>query len=143
ENIIAAGSRLLMNNAPVRVAAGICSAVVALLTVDALGIPANVPVNTPVTLTSSSGTMGFFPNGTCTVASPTVTIAAASNFATFYFRDSTGGIPSITASAATLTSGSQPEIVLPPPSRLVFSSAPLLMGGGRCAQAVSQVQTRD
>src|SRR5207248_2632318 len=150
-NIASAGSRILINNVPARVAGGTCSPALSVYTVDALGIPANVPLATPVSLSSSSGTLVFYSNGGCTVAAPTtlpsasptmgffsdanclnpissVNLAANGSTVSFFAKDPNAGLPTLTASAGGFTSATQPSTVVSAPTQVAFISSPVQVG---------------
>jgi uncharacterized repeat protein (TIGR02543 family) len=92
---------------------------------DASGNPFTVASNTKVNLYTSSGTgrfdtsaTGLF-NGSVT----TVTVLAGSSTATFYYKDSTAGTPTLTVTSTGLINGTQIETVKAPakPTKLAIS----------------------
>jgi len=102
-------SKIVFTTALQTVAANTASAVITIQVQNASGNPTNVAAATTVNLTSSSATgkfdtsaSGLF-NGTIV----SVTIAAGANSASFFYKDTTAGTPTITAASAGLTSGTQ------------------------------------
>jgi hypothetical protein len=99
-----------------------------------------------VTLSSPSTTMGFFSDPTCLSSLGTVTIAAGLSTATFYFKDTTAGMPVINAAAAGLTGVAQTETINPATaSRLAFITPARTVVAGTCSGAagVVTVQSQD
>jgi hypothetical protein len=107
--------------------AGSVSSVITIQTQDVSNNPADVTADTTVYLASTS-TAGRFDtsasgsfNGTIT----SVIIPSGSNSASFYYRDTAMGTPTITAFSAGLAEGTQQETVVPgAPARLVFTTQP-------------------
>lgn len=78
-----------------------CSASVSVRTGIGTSFPINVEAPLFVNLSSSSGTMEFFSDESCTTSVAAVTISTGSNTSSFYFRDSAvTGATTLTASAA-------------------------------------------
>ncbi|MBI2384441.1 MAG: hypothetical protein HYV14_00350 [Elusimicrobia bacterium] len=101
--------KLAFTTPAVTATAGACSAAFATIQSQSPnGSPLNVQANTPVSLTSSDGTMQFYTTSGCggsAVAS--ITISAGSSSANFYLRSTTAGTPLITASAAGYANATQ------------------------------------
>ena len=79
-------------------------------TQDTYGNPVTVGSTTAVSLASSSGT-GTFASTSGGTAVTSVTIGAASSFASFYYGDTAAGSPVITTSSGGLASWSQKATV--------------------------------
>lgn len=100
---------------------------------DASGGPAAVATNTVVSLTSSSPTLGFYTNYNCTTPATSVTLSAGNTAVGFYFKDTTAGQITLSASATGLSSTSQPNTVLPAATQLAFSSSARSTPAGACS----------
>jgi len=102
-------SKIVFTTALQTVVANTASTVITIQVQDASGNPTNVAAATTVNLTSSSVTGKFDTSATGpfngTIVS--VTIAAGANSASFFYKDTTAGTPTITAASAGLTSGTQ------------------------------------
>jgi hypothetical protein len=99
-----AAMQLAFETAPQMIPACQCSAVVTVLTVDAFGNRAPVSSDATVTLSGSSGTLGFFDDVVCGSGVGSVTIAAGADSASFYFFDESVEAPTLSASAPGLGS---------------------------------------
>ncbi|HEY8207567.1 MAG TPA: hypothetical protein VIG99_08805 [Myxococcaceae bacterium] len=145
ETIAAGPPAALVFTTPARtVTAGGCSAAVTVQSQDAAGNPANVSPARTVSLSASPATgFTFYSNSLCTTAVTTVSIASGANSATFYFRGTAAGTPTITGSSGGLSSATQTETINPgAPSVLAFTTAPRTVTAGGCSAAVT-VQARD
>ncbi len=87
--------------------AGTASGAITLQAVDANGNIAGP--TTPIQLTSSSPTMSF--SATADFATPVTSVLLVASHASFYFRDSATGSPTITASTAGYADATLPETV--------------------------------
>lgn len=138
---IAAGpaSALAFSSAPQTVTAGLCSAAATVQARDALGNPVNVSNNTTVTL-SASPSAGFqlFAASNCTSPITSVSILAGANSASFYFRGTTAGGVTVSATTASVGSALQGETIAPgPPASLEISTAPQTVLARACSGAVT------
>src|SRR5207237_111736 len=93
----AAASKLVFTTAAQTLNAGVCSLVATVQSQDNSGNPANVASATTVNLATTSTGGTFYSNSTCTTPATTSTIAAGTSTASFYFKDSRAGTPTITA----------------------------------------------
>src|SRR5207245_963545 len=79
----------------------------------------------------------------CTAAVASVTINAGTSNATFYFKDTLAGTPTLTAAASGLASATQAETVnAAAASKLAFLSSPQTLAAGTCSARVT-LQTPD
>lgn len=139
--VAAPPDRLVFTTAPQTLIAGACSAVATVQSRDPQGNPSAPAANTTVTLASGAG-VAFFSDAACTVAA-TVTLLGATTTAGFYFRGTSAGPRTVTASAVGFTAATQNETINPAaPSKLVITSAPLSAQAGACSTAVT-VQVQD
>ena len=123
KNNIFGSGRILLDNLPVKIAftsasknltAGIASTLITLQTQDSAGNPLNVAGNTIISLTSSStgGRFDSSAGGAFSGTLTSVTIAAGSNSAAIYYKDTLSGSPTITASGPGLTAATQTETIM-------------------------------
>ena len=106
----ASANKIVFITAPQTIKAESVSAMITIQTQDVKGNPVKVASSTIITLSSSIG--GIFSansNGLPVITS--VTVHGATNSANFYYKDSTKGNPTITASYAGLTPGTQMETI--------------------------------
>jgi hypothetical protein len=136
--------RLAFTTAPQTLPAGGCSGAVALVARDALGNPAPVSGATPVALSAlPPAGFGFFGDAACSTAIGSVTIAAGSTTASFFFRGTAPGSVGVTASAAGLASATQAETITPAaPDHLAFTTGAQALAAGACSAAAT-VQSQD
>jgi len=107
----AAGTQLSFTSAAQSITAGNCSGATAVAVTDAFGNPSAGGAARTVTLSSTSGTLGFYADAACGTAVTSITISAGATSATFYFRDLFTGTPTLTAASAGLISGTQTESI--------------------------------
>lgn len=139
----AAPTRLVFTTAAQVRAAGECSGLVSLQTRDPYGNASNVAAPTVTSLTPSTGTLTFYSDPGCANAIGSVTFAAGSNLASFYFKGTQVGGPTVTASAGGLASAVQTEtITAAAADKLVFTNAPITVGTGVCSSAAT-LRVRD
>lgn len=87
--------------------------------------------------------MTFYSDPACTVAVSALTIAAGTTTASFYFRDTVVGTPTVTVAPAGLGTASQIQSVgVAPAAALAFTTAPQALIAGACSAAVT-VEARD
>ena len=121
-------TKLAFTSAPVTVNAGVCSSSITIQSQNAGSVGSSPIAALPVSLGSSSGGGQFFAanDSTCSNAPiSTVSIPNSGNSASFFYRDSLGGAPTITASApgTTIASASQAETVnATVPTTLILNS---------------------
>jgi len=145
ETVLAgAPSALAFATPPQTLPAGGCSAIITIETRDSFGNPSDVAGATAVGLaTSSTGGLFYTDSACATAAITTVNISAGSQTASFYYRDTRAGAPTLTASRAGLTSGTQVETVLAGArNKLAFTTAPQALVAGDCS-SVTTVQFQD
>ncbi len=136
-------SRLGFTSAAQNVVAGSCSGALVIQSQDAFSNAVLVSSATTVGLASSSGSNVFYSNATCTTVITSAALAASTSAVTVYFLDTLAGTPTLTASAAGLTSGTQVQTVrAAAPNRLAFVSTAQAISAGACS-ALATVQTRD
>lgn len=117
------------------VTAGQCSAATIIEARDATNSASPVANNTVLSLTSqSSGSFTFFRDSSCTTSTSTVTMAAGTSSATFYFRGTTARTVRITVSTTALGFTNQFQtVVAGAPSALAFASAVQTIQAGVCS----------
>src|SRR5439155_7929527 len=101
-NSTGSAARLSIVTPAQNVVAGGCSAIATVQSQDSFGNPVNVGSTTGVALSSSSGTGGFYSDPGCSAAISGLTLANGTNAASFYFKDSRAGTPTLTAAASGL-----------------------------------------
>ena len=121
-------SQLAFTTPAQTVAFGFCSSIIIVQTQNSTGSPSNVAPATTVFLVADSSTGIFYSDSACTTTITSTTIAAGSNSASFFYKDTTVGTPTIsyiggspwllstvtiTGSAAGLISASQVENIVP------------------------------
>ncbi|MBI3180968.1 MAG: hypothetical protein HYZ28_02360 [Myxococcales bacterium] len=126
------------------IAAGSCSAATAIGLEDAYGNSTVASGPLTVSLTSlSTGTLEFFSSASCATKVTSVPIAAGAGQATFHWRDSAVGSPTITVSATGLTGAQQAQTVLSGAGGVLkFLSPSQTIFAGDCSPVV-QVQLQD
>ncbi|RJO60755.1 MAG: hypothetical protein C4542_08400 [Dehalococcoidia bacterium] len=77
--------------------AGNVSAMMSIQVQNASGTPFNVTANTTINLTSTSANGKFYSDAAGTNQITSVTISSGSSTASFYYKDSSAGLPTITA----------------------------------------------
>ncbi|MBI3180991.1 MAG: PKD domain-containing protein [Myxococcales bacterium] len=139
----AAAAKLAFTTAPAILKAGNCSLALTVQVRDSFNNPRPVASATQVNLSSTSAGAEIHPTAACAGAVSSVTVAAGSDSASLYYRDTVAGSPAITASAAGLAPASQTESVGPAaPSELAFTTPPLALTAGPCSPPIT-VQARD
>jgi uncharacterized delta-60 repeat protein len=123
---------------PSSVAAGVVSGAFTLTSQNSAGVPTNVTADTVFDLSSnSSGTATFYSDagGTNEISPPQVTIVNGTNSANFYYKDTSVGVPTVTASwtngGTDLGSATHPiSVTAPPTPTQVELTGPARVGGG-------------
>jgi len=140
----AAPDRLVFTTAPQTVAAGACSSVATVQSMDPLGNVSPVPAASPVDLTAiPAAGFTFFSDATCTSPASAVAIPAGGSQASFWFRGDAAGSVTVDAASVGLLGASQIETITPAPAdRIVFTTAPQTVGAGSCG-SVATVQSMD
>ena len=119
----AAASQLSITNSVVTVTAGVASSVITVQRQDQYGNPATNGTTT-VNLTTSSAT-GSFTNAAGTSAITSTNILPNASTASYLYRDTVAGSPTITNSATGLTSDTQVVTVIPAAaSKLAIKTEP-------------------
>ncbi|HVE86254.1 MAG TPA: PKD domain-containing protein, partial [Myxococcales bacterium] len=141
----AAPVKLAFSTPPRQAGAGLCSPPLTVEARDSLGNASPVASAVPVNLSSTSTTVAFFSDSLCTspVSGPIALVGGASAVS-FYFRDSTPGSQTLTASATGLTPATQVETVVAAglPRALAFITPPPAFEANACSPAV-MAETQD
>ncbi len=135
-------AKLVVTSPAVTVTAGTCSALVAVALRDAFDNPVSTPVT--ATLASNSPTLAFYSVADTTCAGPAITSLSVGPAASFRFRDTVAGTPSVTASNGALTQANQVETVTPAAaSKLAFFTQPASTMAGAAISPAVQVRVLD
>ncbi|MGQ0505998.1 MAG: kelch repeat-containing protein [Myxococcaceae bacterium] len=102
---------LAFASAPETVAAGVCSGVVVVETLDVFGNVAQLGMDSAVTLSSTSTGNGFYADSNCNTALVSPSIALGASSLAFHFRDTRAGAPTLTAESAPLAAATQQQTV--------------------------------
>lgn len=136
-------TKVVFTSSPQTLVVGVCSALTGIQVQDALDNASPLTSDTAVSLLSGAATTQFHSNPTCTNPITSVTIPTSSAVASFYFRDSTAGSPTLTARSTGLTDGIQVATFNnAAPSRLAFATPPRTVIAGACSPVV-RVQSQD
>jgi hypothetical protein len=143
--IAAAAAKIVFTTNPQTINAGTSSQVMTIQTQDTYNNTANVTGSTVVNLTTTAAATGKFATsavGPFNITS--VTIPVGSNFASFYYNDTTVGTPTLTAASGSLTNGTQTETIITAgtPSKIAFTSLAQNITAGS-ASSVITIQTQD
>ncbi|HYV49832.1 MAG TPA: hypothetical protein VFA20_33480 [Myxococcaceae bacterium] len=98
---------------PQTLLSGDCSATVVMELRDVAGNPSPARSNLPVTVQMPAAAPGFYSDALCTTALTALTIPTGSTQATATFRPYTPGTATLTATAGSLTPGTQQEVTVP------------------------------
>ncbi len=132
--------------------AGLCAGASNVITVqlrDAAGNPTNALAGgLALTASSTSGTGAWFTNNTCAAAAGggSFTIPQGSNTVSLFYRDSTIGTPTVSLTSALVNPNAQTHsVMVGPPARLFFTTAPRTFVAAECPGAanVITVQLQD
>ena len=116
-----------------RIVTGTCSSPVTVQTQNANGSAAPQTPGITLNLSSNSGTGKFFSDASLRTAPVTsVPISAGASTASFFYKDTTSGGPTITVASAGLTSVQQAEVI----ATLRFSSAAFSVPTSQCSTAI-------
>jgi len=122
-------TKLVFTSSVFTIGTGVCSPQVSVQTRDAGNSPTDVTADVKVNLSSTSGGGTFYSDNTCTNANAItfVTISAGNRNANFFYKDTNGGDPTLTAAdnAAVLTSATQQVHITAPANQ-----APIVNAGG-------------
>src|SRR2546425_767840 len=140
----AGANKLQFTTSAFTVAAGTCSGTITVGTFSGNNA-ASPSSNETITLTTSSSGGSFYSNSGCTTPITTVGISTSQNSASFFYKDTTAGSPTITATPApSLTTPTQTETVTPAAAnKLVFSQQPSNATGGSAITPAVAVQVQD
>src|SRR2546425_12898270 len=140
----AGANKLQFTTSAFTVAAGTCSGTITVGTFSGNNA-ASPSSNETITLTTSSSGGSFYSNSGCTTPITTVGISTSQNSASFFYKDTTAGSPTITATPApSLTTPTQTETVTPAAAnKLVFSKQPSNATGGSAITPAVAVQVQD
>ncbi len=136
---VTGATKLAFTSTAVSVPAGDCSSGVTVTSENASGTATAPYITETVALTSSDGTATFYSNNTCSTVSASPTITSPATAATFYFKDTTQGTPTITASGtgAYTSAPTQIETVTASASQLAFTSSPVTVAVNACSTGVA------
>ncbi|MBI3184175.1 MAG: putative metal-binding motif-containing protein [Myxococcales bacterium] len=134
----APGSQLAFASPAYTAVAGACAGPLTIDARDTYGNSSPLPAATPVSLAAlPAAGFTFYLDAGCTTSATSVTIAAGSSSANFYFAGTQAGAVDVTASEATLGSVTQQQTVTPgSPSRLAFTSGAQAVPAGGCSALV-------
>jgi YVTN family beta-propeller protein len=121
--------KIVFTSEPQTIGTGDSSAVITIQTKDAINIPANVLTATRIDLLSSSTSGNFSSTNTSWASITSVTIPAGSNGASFFYKDSIVGTPTIRANCEDYVSGTQQETIVP---KLNISTSTIKIGEIGC-----------
>jgi uncharacterized repeat protein (TIGR01451 family) len=110
----APATQLVFTTSAFNIAAGACSPAISVQSRNATDQPTNPSTAVTVNLTSTSAGGTFYSNAGCTTLISSVTIPTNSNHTPdFYYKDTQGGTPTLTAAdaASNLTSATQQETI--------------------------------
>src|SRR5438132_1064278 len=140
----AGANKLQFTTSAFTVAAGTCSGTITVGTFSGNNA-ASPSSNETITLTTSSSGGSFYSNSGCTTPITTVGISTSQTSASFFYKDTTAGSPTITATPApSLTTPTQTETVTPAAAnKLVFSQQPSNATGGSAITPAVAVQVQD
>jgi subtilisin-like proprotein convertase family protein len=128
-----APTQLAFTTAPLTnpgLAAGAVSPVITVALEDQFGNPTSLGTSLVVHLTTTSST-GEFISATTGQVTFTATITAGNSSASFKYRDTALGTPTLTASASGYTPATQQELVQPgPAAKIVFLTSPFVVTVG-------------
>jgi len=135
----AAPARLVFTTTAQTANAGSCSAVMTVELRDGFDNVAPAQAAITVSLSSSAGTSAFFSDPSCSSAVSSRPIAVNATQASFYFKDSAAGSPTVTASSGTLTSATQQVTVVAGnnATKLAFITSAQTLTAGACSSAVT------
>jgi len=109
--INAVASKLAFSSSAVSGSVGACLGPLTVQVQDGGGNAVAVSSNTSVSLTTGSAGGAFYSDAACGSGITAVTIPANSSSASFYYKDTSAGSPTITASSGTLTQATQVETI--------------------------------
>jgi hypothetical protein len=133
-----AGNQLSFRTPPRAVSAGTCSAVVQVQSQDAQGNASPVSAATAIALSTNPGTgFRFYSDPTCGTEVTSVTLAAGSSDANFYFRGTKAGSVTVTATAIGFTGNSQTGTINPGSPMLIALPGPQTLQANSCSSAVT------
>jgi hypothetical protein len=149
ENVFSIDTRIVkivFTTSSQTITAGVASAVMTIQTQGLLDSPSNVDADTIIALSSTSITGTFSSNATPWVDIAFVTIPAGSNSASFYYRDTAAGTPTITAAESPSqgwADAAQTQTIVPAAiAKIVFTTPSRTITAG-VASAVMTIQTQD
>jgi hypothetical protein len=139
----APATQLLFATAAQTAVAGRCSGALRLESRDGFGNPVAISAALPTSIDVASPELTLHTDPACATAPvSSVTQGAAEVGATLYFRGTTAGAASVTASGAGLGARQDEEIVPAPAAELVFVTPPRSTQAGACSSGVT-VEARD
>jgi parallel beta-helix repeat protein len=134
--------RLGFTTGPQTLTAGVTSGAITLQLQDASGNPVNAGSGGQLVSLSTTSKGGTFLDASGNPIT-SVTVPAGASSASFYYRDTAAGAPTLAASASGLTSASQQEAVsAAAASKLVYLTAPFALTAGSTSGTVT-VQEQD
>jgi hypothetical protein len=124
------------------VVAGECSGPVELRSEDAFGNPSPAAADTAVSLSAPPGVVFHAGAGCSGPAVAALTLTAGSSTATFSFRPTSAGSPTVTAAGLGPAATQAETVVAGAPARLVFATPARAITAGGCSGEV-RVEARD
>jgi hypothetical protein len=104
----------------------------------ASGTPTTVTTSTTVNLSAAPATgFTFYANSNCTTPVTSVLIAAGQSSTFFFFKGTTPGTVTLTASSPNLTSATQNASITPAPTKLQFTSPAYTVVANTCSPTVT------
>ena len=138
-------AKLAFTTAPQTIAAGNVSGIITFQTQDASSNPYNVTADTTINLTSSSASGTFYSDAAGLNPISLVTINAGASSASFYYKDTTAGSPTITVAESPSqgwTAAAQVESVAGVIAKLAFTTTPQTITAGNVSGIIT-LQTQD
>jgi hypothetical protein len=140
-------TQLVFTTSPVNVAAGSCAGPITVTSEDPNNNAQSPSSTETIALTSNStGTYAFYTASGCATTETSVTIASTATTATFYYKDTKAGTPTVTASGtgAFTSAPTQVETITPlSATQLVFTTAESTTGTGGTVWATQPVVTAE
>lgn len=119
--------------------AGACSLNITVQSQDVYSNPS--PLASTKTVSLAGSPLVFYTDSGCNTPASSVDIVSGTHSATFYFKSTTAGLWTITASGGGLTSGTQQQTVnSETPSKLAYINSSLTVAAGTCSLLSMQFQ---
>lgn len=136
-------SKIVFTNPAQTLTAGSVSRIITIQTQDTYGNPTNMGTNTVINLSSSSVNGAFYSDSRGTRRITSVTIRSGTSSASFYYKDTQAGTPTITIDKPGLTGANQQETINAASiSKIVFTTPAQTIKAG-AVSGVMTIQTLD